>query len=475
MIFNSYFFILFFLPVTVLGYYAINKTGKYQIAHFFLLFMSLWFYAYANIYYLPVILGSIVVNYLFFTQMSKGRYPKLLLVISVFANLSVLFYFKYYNFFIDSTNIIFKTNFSIREILLPLGISFMTFQQIAFMADSYKGKVKRCSFGEYALFIAFFPHVISGPIITCEDFIPLIRNEGRRKINWDRFSAGLYRFAMGLGKKVLLADVFAKGVDYGYGNLAELNATSAVFISLAYTIQIYFDFSGYSDMAIGLSQMLNLDLPENFNSPYKAKTIVEFWDRWHMTLTRFFTRYVYIPLGGSRKGEARTWLNTMIVFVCSGFWHGASWTFILWGFLHGVFLVLTKKFRNYFEKIPATISWAITMLFVNTSWILFRAGSFGVLKEMCRALFSNNWGALNTQICCSFDGFLLRWTTPFPQWFAAALYTLISVVIILKCKNTREKSEAFYSSWQSAVWTVVVVFLSLLSFSAVSTYVYANF
>lgn len=445
------------------------------MAQYFLLAMSLWFYAYTNIRFLSFILLSICFNYGIYIGMGKYKQRKILLVTALVFNLGILFYFKYYNFFIDSTNMIFKTNLSIRSILLPLGISFMTFQQIAFVVDAYHDKIEKCSLREYALFIAFFPHVLSGPILTYDDFIPLLRDERRRRVDWDRLAAGIYMFTLGLGKKVLVADAFMKAVDYGYGNITEMNTTSAIFISLAYTMQIYFDFSGYCDMAVGISRMLNLNLPTNFHSPYKAKTIIEFWDRWHITLTNFFTKYLYIPLGGNRKGKLRTCMNTMVVFICSGFWHGASWTFVLWGFLHGAFLVLTKRFKRVIDKVPGIINWAFTMLFVNATWILFRSESFGTFKGMCRVLLSNNWGGLNKEMCAAFDNYLWGWLPALPYWSIACFYLVAAMVIALKCKNVEERAEELSYDYRSIILTVVILVLSVLSFSDVKTYIYANF
>lgn len=199
--------------------------------------------------------------------------------------------------------------------------------------------------------------------------------------------------------------MFAQAVNWGYSNLPELNTTSALFVSIAYSIQIYFDFSGYSDMAIGISRILQLDLPINFNSPYKSNTITEFWDRWHITLTRFFTRYLYIPLGGNRQGLAKTYINIMIVFLCSGLWHGSSWTFVLWGTMHGCFMILTKHFQHVINKIPKLINHIITLLFLNFTWILFRAESFATLRQMVAALLSNKWGNLNSIISSFFSQF----------------------------------------------------------------------
>lgn len=484
MVFNSYIFMLVFLPLTVIGYYILNRiqAGRGKAGQIFLLLMSLWFYMYTNKYYLLFIAGSIGFNYCIHLLLVRkdtrdigGNRRKLLLALAVAGNLGVLIYFKYYNFFVDSLNLVFHTSFSIRELLLPMGISFITFQQIAFAVDSYKRETERCSFLEYALFAAFFPHLLSGPIILHGDFLPLLRDEERKKPDWDRIASGIGLFAGGMGKKVLLADVFGNAVNAGYGNVSGLNATTAVFVSLAYTLQIYFDFSGYSDMAVGISRMLNLDLPVNFRSPYKAATVTEFWDRWHMTLTRFFTRYLYIPLGGSRKGKTRTWINTMIVFLCSGFWHGASWTFIFWGFLHGMAMVLTKMLTRWIQKIPRAVNWFLTFLFVNAAWVLFRSGSFGTAKGMFLAMLSGQWGGLQTEVGDAFLNYLTRNIPKIPSWGIACAYLALGLGIVLFGRNLYERTEEECVSVKSGVAAVALLVLSVLAFSGVSTYVYANF
>lgn len=484
MVFNSYIFILVFLPLAVIGYYLLNflKIWGGKTGQIFLLLMSVWFYAYSNVRFLPFIAGSIFFNYcihrLFVRKGEKavrGNERKLLLATAVIVNLCILIYFKYYNFFVDSLNLTFSTSFSIRELLLPMGISFITFQQIAFVVDSYRGEAEECRFTEYALFTAFFPHLLSGPIILHGDFIPLLRDARRKKPDWDHMASGIYLFACGLGKKVLLADVFGSAVDMGYGDVSALNTTTAVFVTLAYSLQIYFDFSGYSDMAVGISRMLNLDLPVNFNSPYKAGTISEFWDRWHITLTRFFTRYLYIPLGGSRRGKVRTWVNTMIVFLCSGFWHGASWTFIFWGFLHGVAMVLQRIFGKWTVRFPVMFKRLITFLFVNTAWILFRSGSFGTAAGMFRVLLSNRWGGLQAEVAGEFVNYLTGIIPAVPSWGIATAYLLAGFGIVWFGRNLYEKTQKECVSVKSGIAVVLLLVLSTLSFSGVSTYVYANF
>ena len=312
MLFNSYLFVLFFLPACILGYYTINHFKKYELAQFFLLAMSLWFYAYFNISYLFIILGSIAVNYcicLFFRHISGAKARKALLLIGLLLNIGILIYYKYMDFFIRNINAVFRKEYALWGILLPLGISFFTFQQLSFVIDAYKREVPEYSLLYYASFVTFFPQLVAGPIVTHDELVPQFLDRERKRIDWDYMAEGIYIFVLGLSKKVLLADTFGNAVNWGYGHIEKLDSTNALIVMLAYTIQIYFDFSGYCDMAAGIGRMFHVDLPQNFRSPYQAVLITDFWDRWHMTLTRFFTRYVYIPLGGNRKGTGRTYLH----------------------------------------------------------------------------------------------------------------------------------------------------------------------
>lgn len=276
-----------------------------MLAQIFLLCMSLWFYAYFNLEYLLIILISIISNYmfyLFFDRAREKKVRKVLLFLALATNIGVLFYFKYYNFFIENINILLKQDFPSQMILLPLGISFFTFQQISFVIDAYKEEMPRYGFINYASFVTFFPQLIAGPIVTHDELIPQFLDDSRKYFSWDNFAKGIYIFTLGLSKKVLIADTFGNAANWGFSNITELDTTNAALTMLFYTIQIYFDFSGYCDMAIGIGRMMNIDLPLNFNSPYKSLTITEFWNRWHMTLTRFFTKYIYIPLGGNQGG-----------------------------------------------------------------------------------------------------------------------------------------------------------------------------
>ena len=292
---------------------------------------------------------------------------------------------------------------------------------------------------------------------------------------------GLYMFALGLGKKVLIADVFGNSANWAFANILQLDSTNALIGMLAYTVQIYFDFSGYCDMAIGIGKMMNIDLPLNFNSPYKAVTIADFWSRWHMTLTRFFTRYVYIPLGGSRKGNLRTYINTLAVFLISGIWHGANWTFILWGILHGVALVIYKAFRNSIDKMPRAVNWLVTFVFVNVTWVLFRADSVADAAEFLRRVFSFDFGPISTGIYAGFERIELAYVLaqmPFSYYTSSILltgYFLVAMGLVLLSHNAYEKMCRFVPSFLKMAVASFIILWSVYSFSGVSTFLYFNF
>lgn len=334
MLFNSYVFILCFLPLTLLGYFALNKCSKFECAKVYLILMSFLFYGYFNPYYILIILSSILVNYFLGTSLTKsnnsGR-SQFFLGVGIAFNVGILFYYKYLDFFIENINVIFQQDFNLLYIVLPLGISFFTFQQLSYIIDCYNKTVPNYNLLDYSLFVTFFPQLVAGPIVLHSEMVPQFADVLKKKINWDNMSKGLYALSFGLAKKVLLADTFGVFVNWGYENITSLNSFDTILIILGYTLQIYFDFSGYCDMATGIGYMFNIKLPMNFNSPYRAINILDFWRRWHITLTRFFTTYIYLPLGGSRNGKWVTYRNVMIVFLVSGIWHGANWTFVIWG------------------------------------------------------------------------------------------------------------------------------------------------
>ncbi len=326
-------------PISLSSWYGLNKLKKYRMAQCFLIAMSLWFYAYFNVNYLAVILLSCVANYLFSLLLTRSKEPafhRAVLIAGCIVNIGILGVFKYYNFFVENLNTVFRTGFTCRHILLPLGISFFTFQQLSFVIDRCKGKAPHYSLPDYLNFVTFFPQLTAGPIVLHSEIVPQFQDLTKRRFAMNDFAQGICCFVFGLSKKVLLADTLAGAVNYGFSEIAKLDTPAAVMVAVSFALELYFDFSGYCDMAIGIGRMFRIRIPDNFNAPYKSASVKEFWKRWHMTLGRFFTQYVYIPLGGSRKGTLRTIRNTMIVFLLSGLWHGADWSFVLWGFLHGV-------------------------------------------------------------------------------------------------------------------------------------------
>ena len=292
MLFNSYIFIFLFLPFALLGYYLLNHYTKYQLAKLFLIGMSLLFYGYFHIEYLLIILSSILLNYSLASFLHTTKHRKLYLWLGIIMNISILFYFKYMDFFIENVNALLSTNIPLLKLLLPLGISFFTFQQLSYVIDSYRDPSLHYSMIDYALFVVFFPQLIAGPIVTHDEMIPQFNNDNKKRWSADDFALGITAFAYGLAKKVLIADTFGNFVNYGFDNISSLGSLNAIFVAVAYTIQIYFDFSGYCDMATGIAKMFRFDLPMNFNSPYKSFSVTEFWKRWHMTLTRFLRNYV---------------------------------------------------------------------------------------------------------------------------------------------------------------------------------------
>ncbi|WP_342528366.1 MBOAT family O-acyltransferase [Chryseomicrobium sp. FSL W7-1435] len=373
MLFNSFEFIFVFLPIVFIGYFLVNKI-HHTAGIVLLLLSSLFFYAWWNPAYLLLLIVSILVNYGVGTWMMRTEaMKKQILILGIIFNVLLLGYFKYTDFFIANFNHVLNTNFQLLHLLLPLAISFYTFQQIAYLVDRYKGKVEDNNFLNYALFISFFPQLIAGPIVHHKEVMGQYLDAAKKKMHAENIAKGLFIFSIGLFKKVAIADTFAVWANEGYSNVQALTTSEAWVTSLAYTFQLYFDFSGYSDMAIGLALLFNIVLPLNFNSPYRAVSIQDFWRRWHMTLSRFLTDYLYIPLGGSYKSIPRTYVNIFIIFFVSGIWHGAGWTFVIWGVLHGLAMIVHRFWHQKGFKLPAIVGWIITFQFVNATWVFFRA------------------------------------------------------------------------------------------------------
>jgi len=319
-----------------------------------------------------------VFNYAIGTSLTKDEEhkkvsKKQLLTIGVIGNIGLLGYFKYSDFFIANLNSLLGSEIPLLNLALPLAISFFTFQQIAYLVDSYKGETKEYDFLNYGVFVTFFPQLIAGPIVHHKEMMHQFANVRNKVINYKNIALGLFIFSIGIFKKVVIADTFSVWATNGFDIAETLTFFEAWVASLSYTFQLYFDFSGYTDMAIGASLLFNIKLPINFNSPYKATNIQDFWRRWHITLSRFLRDYIYIPLGGNRKGSFRTYTNLMATFVIGGLWHGAGWTFIFWGLLHGLALIIHRIWNELGFKLNYIIGWVITFNFVNISWVFFRA------------------------------------------------------------------------------------------------------
>jgi D-alanyl-lipoteichoic acid acyltransferase DltB (MBOAT superfamily) len=401
MLFNSHLFIFVFLPVALAVYLLIIRQGWRNQSFDWLVAASLFFYGSWKWSNLWLLLASLVFNYVVGTALGKlGRSPrgKMLLTVGLAANLLFLGYFKYANFVVTNANALFGLGWSFTHVLLPLGISFYTFQKIAYLADSYQGLTRGYGFRDFCLFVAFFPQLIAGPIVHHSELMPQFRKPSAGPC-WEDWSTGASLFIVGLAKKVLVADPFASYASPVF-QAARDGTTPAFGVAwlgaLAYAMQIYFDFSGYSDMAIGIARLFGIRLPMNFNSPYKAVNIADFWRRWHMTLSRFLRDYLYIPLGGNRKGPARRYANLMITMLLGGLWHGAGWTFVAWGALHGLYLSIFHGWQSWRERtgrIPPTPSalgiWTgrlLTGLTVVVAWVVFRADSFAAALRILQAM-----------------------------------------------------------------------------------------
>lgn len=394
MLFNSYAFLFLFLPVTFLGFFQIGRYSR-PLAALWLFAASLFFYGWWNPAYVGLLLASIFFNYAvgmaLSREMARGQVGrnKWILGLGVATNLVLLGYFKYANFFVTNADAALNLGWQIETIILPLGISFFTFTQIAFLVDAYRGEVKEANFVHYGLFVTYFPHLIAGPVLHHKEMMPQFALPATYRVNWENLSVGLTIFSLGLFKKVVLADgiaPFASPVFSAAADGQTLTFLEAWGGALAYTFQLYFDFSGYSDMAIGISRLFGVKLPLNFDSPYKAVNIIEFWRRWHMTLSRFLRDYLYFALGGNRKGPVRRYLNLFSTMLLGGLWHGAGWTFVIWGALHGFYLIINHAWHQIRKTLGHDlkrstsfgrfVSMALTFLVVVIGWVFFRADNF---------------------------------------------------------------------------------------------------
>lgn len=489
MLFNSYAFLVGFLPLALIAFFGLGRLKSTRWALGALVVASLGFYAYWDVRNLRVLIPSLLVNFalgrILTARAALGTGTKPLVVLGIVFNLGLLGYFKYTDFLLQTATQVSGIPFALQHIVLPLGISFFTFEQIAYIVDSSRGKSRPYSFLEYLLFVTFFPHLIAGPIIQHDELLNQL-GEKTRRFSKEAFTLGLTLLIFGLFKKVVLADSLVAHVGPVYDSTSGQIPTffNSWLATVCYSLQLYFDFSGYSDMAIGLAHMFNLKLPANFDSPYQAHNIIDFWRRWHMTLSRFLRNYLYIPLGGNRGGPTRRYVNLMITMILGGLWHGAGWGFVLWGTLNGVFLVINNLFRNWRgankENTPEGAWWVVelsgwfTFLCIMLSRVSFRAPDMHTAGLVFKGLLGQGAWAIA-------EGLRAEWKT-----------VALALVLFAVCRylpNTQtilaSKGPVFQpvqgGRWQlewNTRWAVVVggmAIASLMLLTRVSEFLYFQF
>lgn len=512
MLFNSYIFILLFLPITLITFFYIGKIGHHRVAISWLVFSSLFFYGWWNPNYLLLLLFSMLFNYGFGVILSN-KYNlfirKYILLIGIALNLSLLGYFKYANFFIEQLNFTLGTSYNLEKIILPLAISFFTFQQISYLVDAYRHETREYNFLHYCLFVTFFPQLIAGPIVHHKEMLPQFANNDIYKANSKNLAIGFLIFTIGLFKKVIIADNLALFANPVFTNLDHSNAItffSAWTGALAYSFQLYFDFSGYSDMAIGIAYMFGIKLPMNFYSPYKSTSIIEFWRRWHITLSRFLRDYLYITLGGSRKGAYRRYINLFLTMLIGGIWHGAGWTFIVWGGLHGTYLIINHAWRNIrinilkwssnVSSFEVMLSTLVTFTSVTVAWVYFRAESLSDANSLLATMFGGNGISLPKSLIgyseslnlngsvsvFSFNGvygeLIHQLDTSFNWILFAGFFVFItpnSIQILEFVENKRLSKSNYLSSYALATFVAIIFAYVLSNLMKVSDFLYFNF
>ena len=497
-----------------------NKIKQYKIAEILLIGMSLWFYAYFNFSYLFIIVGSCLFNFsisYLIKKIEKKDYnkntsintvnnkqinsrllKKILGIIGIAANIGILFYYKYFDFFIENINFIFQKNYNLKHILLPLGISFFTFQQLSYVIDRMKGTAPHYGIIDYMSFVTFFPQLIAGPIVLHSELVPQFKDLEKRKFNVNNFTDGCVQAILGLGKKVLLADTLALVVNSAYNNRYYFTTWSAILFILTYAFELYFDFSGYCDIAMGIGKMFNYDIPRNFNYPYRSTSMKEFWNRWHITLGRFFTTYVYIPLGGSRKGTARKMLNYMVVFLLSGLWHGASWNYIIWGVLNGLGVIFNNLRADNHKKdnvcdnkksisynLKNFTSWMCTFGYFLFTLIFFRCETMNDVGIVLKGL-TNPFGFKFVVDMAQYMDIpelyiFKRALEMFAPSMIRSLYLIAFIIVMVICalllrgKNAEDIVKEGNYTPAKAIGLSIILIWSIISLSGVSTFLYFNF
>ena len=486
MLFNSYVFLFMFLPVCLAGFYLLCRISP-RLGMFWLSAMSIVYYGWWEPPYLLLLFVSVALNYssacaiAHYRAVDATRGARMVLVAALLANLLLLGYFKYFDFLLGIINQAAGTGLPLRHIVLPLAISFYTLVQIAFLCDIYQGKVADLNLPNYVLFVTFFPHMIAGPIIHHSEMMPQFRELSSAGPRPGQLARGLFLFVIGLFKKVCIADSLAVASDAGFRNAHALDMAGGWMTALCYQLQLYFDFSGYSDMAIGLALMFGIVFPLNFNSPYKATDIRDFWHRWHMTLSRFLRDYVYVPAGGNRAGRWLTYRNLLLTFVVGGIWHGAGWPFLIWGIMHGAAMAAQRLWSQGGRRLPMAIGWLLTFVFVMLAFVMFRAPDTGVALTIFGAML--DVGSLSGSA-------LLGWRidatgTEFLSWidaldfarlgFSGWVFVAVCLGICVSARNSNEWSVQFRPDAWHGLLAVAMLLLSVLALAGDSPFIYFQF
>ena len=465
MVFSSFTFLFVFLPLVLFTYF-IAKKRKYR--NIVLLIFSLIFYAWGEPIYVILMILSIVVNY--FMALAIEKFPKnkkILMIIDIMFNLGIIGFFKYGNFIVQNINLVFNSNIPEITLGLPIGISFYTFQILSYVIDVYKKTVPvQKNIINLGMYVTLFPQLIAGPIVRYETIADEVEN---RKESFEKVVEGLKRFMVGLGKKVLIANQMALIADTIYGgDISQTGTISLWLAAISYTLQIYFDFSGYSDMAIGLGKVFGFHFLENFNYPYIARNITDFWRRWHISLSTWFRDYVYIPLGGNRVSKLKWLRNILVVWMLTGLWHGASWNFILWGLYYGILLIIEKLFLGkWIEKLPKILQHVYTLLFVVIGWVIFRIEDFSQMGIVLQRMFVWKSSGIIDNIILNFDIFS---SVPY---IIIALIGSMPIISILKEKTKNRLSYNILSSVGS--YAILIISICFLLSATYNPFIYFRF
>lgn len=473
MIFSSYTFIFAFLPIVFTAYFLLQRFAGDKPAKIWLVAASLYFYAHGNILFLPLLAGTVIFNYFIVRLIRKNRsrpaLSKMLLALSVLENLGLLFYFKYLNFFLGNVNYVFGTDYILRDIVLPIGISFYTFQILAHVIDTYRGEGSDSTFLEFSVFVTFFPQLIVGPIVRHDYMMEQIRSEKIRRIDTSNIMKGIMYFSIGCAKKILIADPLISHAQHFYNVMGNGNFFEAWGAVFAYTFAYYFDFSGYIDMALGLGMFFNIKLPENFDSPYKARNFADFWRRWNITVSNFFYDYIFRRIFRFGDGVLKLVLATMATFIVSGLWHGASWHFVFWGAANGILVSIANIMTLKRKKLPSPLAWALTFFFVLVTRVLFDANGMTQAFNVYRTMFD---------IRPALSGFS-DFIRPGLEYIRENLHEMALIVtgacICFFAPNTREMFSEFRPRWYHAVFAGVLFTMSLFFMGRVSSFLYFQF